>query len=171
MYIFGKQTFEKRDDDTFSFANQGLISLDFGLLANDWVFTAFPALTRVDSTIILNPSKLLDYTELLNDKAVNPKKIKGIRIITDNLDQMAQGFDWQSRDSNGEVHALTEFPINMLSPMQFQSRVIDLEYNKGIIVTQNEFFVYKILPLTTVTMTFIYDDYKLKNLLSERKKY
>jgi len=156
----------RREDDTFTFVNQTPIPEVYGILASNWAFIQFPSLRKIDASVILNPAELSDYVELQNDKEMTPKKIKGIRLITDNFSQLSNAFNWQSRNANGNVLEFVDYPINLLSPMQFQSRLIDLYY-ENIIVGLNQFNALRIEPFTSVTMTFVYDDFRLENLLGK----
>ena len=165
--LFGFRGFTKQSSDTFDFRNPNFVSFEIGILADAWVRLALPALATIDSTVMVNPEQLRQYEELVNDKQINPKRIKGIRIITDNISQLSKASNWQSRDANGELASIVDYPINMLSPMQFQSRVVDIPFDK-LLVGLNEFMIYEILPLTRVRMTFLYDDFALSNLLEKR---
>jgi hypothetical protein len=161
--------FYNREDNTFTFSNTLPIPIVLGILASSWVLTQFPRIRAIDSTIITDPNELSDYLELNNDKEMTPKKIKGIRLITDDVSQFSNPLNWQSLNADGNVLEFVDYPINLLSPMQFQSRVIDLYY-ENIIVGLNQFIALEFKPFTSVTMTFIYDDFRLENLLGKSKE-
>ena len=161
--MFGRKHKQNRANDTFTWTSAPLPAIEtFAVLANGFVLIANPALSKPTVT---NPT---EYDQLLQDKAVNPKAIKRIRLITDNISQLAEPFIWNYTDSNGEAQTFSDQPLNMLSPDQFQSRVIDIDYKK-LIIGNNEFFTWRVLPSTTVRLTFVYDDYKLHNLLNEKE--
>lgn len=158
--MFGRKINIHREDDTFTWTSPPLVQV-FAILADQFVFIANPAF---DKPPINDPR----YDQLVLDKAVNPKAIKRIRLITDNIAQLAEPFIWHYTDSNGQAQTFSDQPLNMLSPDQFQSRVIDIDYKK-LIVGNNEFFTWRVLPSTTVRFTFVYDDCKLHNLLNEKQ--
>jgi len=151
----------KRDDDTFTFINNAAATETFGILASNWAFSVILGL-KVPQ---VQPGEVGDYAELVADKQENPKLIKGIRLITDNINQLSQPFNWETRDSNGERAQFTDFPINLLPVDQFQSRLIDVGYSGGLVIGLNELLAYPILGFTSVTMTFVYDDFKIGDLL------
>jgi hypothetical protein len=162
----GYSAFRDREDDTFTFFNTGVIDVRLAVLGSSWIANLPPSPDNplpVELTY-MSPADFLDYTELVNDKEMTPKKIKCVRIITDQIQQLNQQMNWQSRDANGEAVSLDDFPVNQLSPMQYQSRVVDIVYDY-MIVGLNQFFVYKLLAGSTVTMTFVYDDFRLEDLL------
>jgi len=170
LSIFDPIFKENVSSDTFTFSNTALVgTITVGLLASDWVSIAFPLIQRVDTTIVLDPATFSDYETLVRDKEANKKRIKHIRIITDNLNQLSNGLGWQKRNANGEVELITDFPINQLSPMQFQSRVLDIDYT-GMTMGLDEFIRYEILPSTDVLMTFEYEDFRIEKLLNKKPK-
>lgn len=170
MSVFDPIFKENVSSDTFTFSNTALVgSITIGILASDWVATAFPLIQQVDSTIIVDPVAFSDYETLVRDKEANKKRIKHIRIITDNHNQLSNGMGWQKRNANGNVELITDFPINQLSPMQFQSRVLDIHYT-GMTMGLDEFIRYEILPNTNVLMTFEYEDFRIEKLLNKKPK-
>jgi hypothetical protein len=157
-----------RDDDTFTFENRSATKpVTLTVLANEWV-DGLGIGTSADKSIP-DPAQKSDYISLLFDKIENPKKIKMIRVLTTNVSQLIQPMNWQSRDANGELQSMTDITLSLFSPTQFQSGVLDIPYDKGVIVGLNQFFIYTLLPSTTVTMTFVYDDFKIVDLLKIRK--
>ncbi len=164
LNILGYSGFDRREDDTFTFFNPNIFPIEIGILGDDWVDTAVPALVPIDTTIITDVENFLNYEELVRDKRINPKRIKGIRLLTDNISQLDRVQNWQSRDANGELASIVDYPIHMLSPMQFQSGVVDIPFDK-LLVGLNQFMIYELLPLTSVTMTFVYDDFRIERLL------
>ena len=155
--------YQDSNDDTFTITNP--TTKKFAIFGQNWVSNFGGLLGRpLQSANFLSTNDWLDYSELVLDLEQNPKKIKAIRIIADNFDQLITPLLWQSRDSNGEVFQLTDFPVNLISPMQFQGRMIDLEYER-MIVGINQFITYTLIAGSTVTFTFIYDDFDLSDLL------
>jgi len=163
--ILGNNVISRREDDTFTITNGGAIAINIGMLASEWAIGAFSLLKPP----IPDPVSALDYEELVNDKEVSPKKIKNIRIICDKAIQLNQPFTWIKQNSNGTFFSFTDFVSSLLSPMQYQSRLIDIPYG-NLIVGQNELFTYSLLPFQTITITFEYDEFRLEELLDNRNK-
>ena len=163
--------FLSRGDNTFTFTNSGVTPITIGLLASNWVFTAYPSLTSplgnppVTPSIVSN-ADLVDYVKLLNDKEMNPKDIKGIRLLVQNQNQLYNPLLFNSQDANGEMKSFAEYPINFLSPDQFQGRLVEIYY-KNLIVGLKQYLAYTINAGETVTFTFLYDEFKLENILGK----
>jgi len=169
-----KTGFFNKSDDTFTFFNPAIVEQTFAILGSKWVTSAFPTLQPIDSTIIQNPSEFEDYQELINDKEINPKNIKALRILVEGtpsqkVDTLGNPLFWQRRRPDGNVFTFADFPVNLLPLDQYQSGVVDVYY-KNLIVGLNEFFAYTIKPLQSVTMTFVYEDFRLENLLNDKGK-
>lgn len=163
-----KNTALSRDDDTFTFTNPGVGAVNFGLFASSWVYTAYPSISIVDGGVVQNPEEFLDYQELVNDKEMSPKKIKGIRVIVQNQSDLNNTLFWNSQDANGQMKSFADYPIHFLSPMQFQGRLVDIYY-KDLILGLDQYLVYRIEGGSSVTMTLIYDDLNLDCLLKSRE--
>lgn len=151
----------QRDDDTFTFVNPAGFDQTFGILASDWVFNAFPTV-RVPNL----PVDAQDYNQLRFDKEMNPKKIKAIRLLISKFDtvQYSNPFKWVTQDSDGTFKTFVDFPINLIALDQFQGRLVDIYYD-NLVIGGNQWLQYTIRPFSGVTMTFIYDDFRLENLL------
>ena len=159
-----------REDDTFTFENNTISARVYAIFRQTWVSpTMVLGLKPIDINVITDPEKLLDYQELVNDIEANPRKIIGLRLISDNINNFDNGWNWQDRDANGELKTITDFPINTLSSMQFQSRVIEIDY-EGIIVGNNQFVVVIVEPFSSIRVTFKYDYIRREELLNYRDK-
>jgi hypothetical protein len=159
-------SFYQREDDTFTFFNPGITTITIGILSSNWVKKAFPTLKGIDPSIIPDPEQFSDYQELINDKEMTPKMIKGIRLIVSDQKSLVNAMFWVSQDANGEKSSFADYPFNLLSPMQYQERLVDLYYD-NLIVGLNQFMAYELQPLESATMTFVYDDFRLENLLGK----
>ena len=160
-------SFNVREDDTFIFSNAPANPPQtYALLASPWVQTAYPGLVLPNSTTILDPESFSDYQELIFDKEMTPKMIRGIRLIVQSQTQLVNPMVWSDQDANGEIRSYAEFPNNFLRPDQFQGRVIDLYYD-NLVIGGNQYLAYTIDPGFSVSMTFVYDDFRLESLLGE----
>jgi len=156
----GNIAFTDLSTDTFTFVNNVPVSTDLAILGD---YSIIDPATRVNFANLPNPQEFEDYTQLVNDKQMSPKKLKMIRMLCD-IQVFNIPLSWQSRDSNGEVVVINDFPISQLSPMQYQSGVVDIIYDY-MIVGLNQFFFFTMPPFSSVTMTFVYDDFALEDLL------
>lgn len=161
--ILGNNVITRREDDTFTIVNGGALTISIGMLASDWALSAFSLIKPPIPSV----SNALDYDELVKDKEVSPKKIKSIRIIADKVVQIVQPFVWIKQDANGNYFSFTDFVGSLISPMQYQSRLIDIPYG-NLLVGQNEFFTYSLLPFQTVTITFEYDEFRLEEFMNTK---
>ena len=168
MHLFGKNRLLKKDSDTFTFTKVGG-QKTYAFLGKESVYSGHnPPL--IDAHNILPVSQVLSYFQLINDKEANPKKIKAIRLICDTQSQFFVPIIWNFTDANGAAYSVQDSPLNMLSPMQFQGRVIDTNYD-NLVVGNNEWFTWAFAPgVVEVTMTFVYDDYRIENLLSQDRR-
>jgi hypothetical protein len=175
--MFGDQInmnqFFRRDDDTFTFENPNPIPLILGILASNWVAQIPPVgLINLPSPAnITNPAEFSDYQQLVNDKEMTPKNIKGIRLTfgSANVNQIARPFNWSKRNANGKVRSFVDYPLNLVPLDQFQDQLVDIYYD-NLIIGLDEFLVYELLPFENVTMTFTYDDFRLENLLNKKER-
>jgi len=158
----GRSQFLQRDDDTFTFINNTVTPEVYGILANSWVEIAFP-FSRVPVV-----AEQQDYNQLVFDMEMTPKKIKGIRLLLDtfNSQQLSNPLQWVTQDSSGNYKSFVDYPINLLALDQYQDRLVDIYY-KDLTIGGNQWLFYKINALTTLKMTFIYDDFRLENLLDK----
>jgi hypothetical protein len=161
--MFGRQISLKREDDDFLFRNNSPFTNKYAFFAADYLINP-PTLLK--PIVVNNP---LDYDELVRDKEVNPKNIKKIRLICDNPIQFANPMIWTFQDANGEFYSIADQPLNMLSPMQFQTRVLDINYER-LLIGQSEYMTLDILPNTDIIMIIQYDDYRLEYLLEDKEK-
>ena len=167
MKDFIKRAWLKKESDTFTFSNIDPIPKIFALYASDYVFKKGIPYASPNKDLPTNQE--LDYIQLVNDKNVVPKKINRIRIIADDASQFDFPFIWNFTDANGNYYSVSDQPLNMLSPMQFQKRVIDMQYD-NLIIGNSEFLAWNLLPGKSVTITIWYEDFRLENLLSINRK-
>lgn len=161
-----RSQFSSRENDTYVFRNIFLVPKVFSILASDWVKIAYPL--SVTPTVIANGQ--LDYNQLILDKEINPKVIKGIRLLqVDSLldiNQWKNPLQWVTQDSSGTYKSFVDYPLNLLPLDQYQTRVIDIYYD-NLVIGGNQWFFYKMQPNSIVSMTFVYDEFRLENLLDK----
>ena len=161
-----------RDDDTFTFLNNTGNVIDLGILASSCVFVANPLLKKGENFVSVNEK--LNYLELVNDKEINPKNIKGIRYIINKIGgatklQLPNPFKWVKQDANGKFKAFVDFPVNLIRLDQFQSNLVDMYYD-NLIIGLSDFLFLKLETGWSITMTFVYDDFRLSNLINDKER-
>jgi hypothetical protein len=166
-----------REDDTFTFVNEFVFPITLGVMASDWVYnsTLADGLNLKDQQDTIKDTKQRNnYNELINDKEINPKNIKGIRYIFNGTSKLAplqfkNPFKWIKQDASGKFKAFVDYPVSLIRLDQYQQTIVDIYYN-DLIIGLKEFMFVKLEPEYSVTMTFIYDDFKLSNLIKEKTR-
>jgi hypothetical protein len=161
MNLFGYQIANYREEDTFLFRNGSGFPKTYALFGATWHRQAFPSLRPV----LTSSNGQQRYLELINDTEQNPKKIKNIRVLTANISQLLQPFNWQKRQYNGQMASLVDYTVSQLSPDQYQTKVLDIPYN-CLLLDINTFMLYEIAPFSIVTMTVRHDNGNLTDLLN-----
>ena len=164
--------FAKREDDTFTFENTFPHFITLGVLASNWVYNTNLGdgiFLRDQKLTILNQDQLSNYEELVNDKEINPKNIKGIRYLFNGnakhaTDQFKNRFKFFKQNANGNFKTFVDYPVSLIRLDQYQSKMVDIYY-KDLIIGLNEFMFVRLERNYSVTMTFIYDDFRLENLI------
>jgi hypothetical protein len=171
MKVFGSNRKLFSGTDTYSFSNSTPGALRFAFLAAKFVFRIPIIPAYVDPLLFggMKGSDGINYQQMINDKEQNPRKIKSIRILTTDFSQYANPFEWNFTDSNGQSFQVSDQPLNMLSPNQVQSGVIDMSY-ENLIIGQNEFLVWTLNPGTLVTLTLTYEYFTLSSLMLDNRK-
>lgn len=103
--------------------------------------------------ITVTPSTTaVNYLTLLTQSASQPFETSLIRVRSSNTSQVTQQIGLTSVDANGQQLTIPIIVENYFSANQYQSTIVDIEYNMRL--DGNTWLSFTVLANTSLTMTF-----------------
>lgn len=105
-----------------------------------------------DKGVVVQPGTTnVDYVQILRQSGSQPFETSLIRIMSQNASQITQNIGLHSYDANGQYCYIPVITSNYFSAMQYQSTIIDIDYN--MCIDANTHLDFEILPKTSVVVT------------------
>lgn len=115
-------------------------------------YIALNPLFAPQAVVVLNGTFTLG--DLFNDFLGKPVILKGMRMITDNINQFGNNISIQYISVTGAVDSLQFQPLNYVSPSNAASNVIDVRSEFGVDVKPPDTnFIFDIEPLTSLILS------------------
>lgn len=93
------------------------------------------------------------YAEIIAQSAHAPFVVSGMRIVSENREQLGEALIIQKRDANGQTVRMPLHPLMYLSALQFQSQIIEI-FPYNITIDGQTQIHFDMLPDTSITFMF-----------------